>query len=43
MGPVVFWTITGRMLWLLLIYDVLRYEVHLPLLVIISGVLILAL
>ena len=43
MGPVVFWTITGRMLWLLLIYDVLRYEVHLPLLLIISGVLILAL
>ena len=43
MGPIVFWTLTGRMLWLLLIYDVLRYEVHLPLLVIISGVLILAL
>ena len=43
MGPVMFRTITGRMLWLLLIYDVLRYEVHLPLLIIISGVLILAL
>lgn len=40
MGPVVFWTITGRMLWLLLIYDVLRYEVHLPLLIIISVALV---
>lgn len=31
LGELVFWLLTGWILWLLLVYDVLRYEVHIPL------------
>ena len=42
LGTVLFWTITGRILWLLVVYDVLWFEVHIPLLIIASWILIFA-
>lgn len=42
LGMVAFWTASGWMLWLMLVYDVLRYEVHLPLLIGLNLVLVLA-
>lgn len=40
MGELLFWIASGWILWLLLVYDVLWYEVHIPL-VIVGNVLIL--
>lgn len=42
LGTVLFWTITGRILWLLVVYDVLWFEVHIPLLIIASWILFFA-
>lgn len=42
LGTLLFWTITGRILWLLVVYDVLWFEVHIPLLIIASWILIFA-
>lgn len=42
LGTLLFWTITGRILWLLVVYDVLWFEVHIPLLIISSWILIFA-
>ncbi len=42
LGTVLFWTATGRILWLLIVYDVLWFEVHIPLLIVASWILIFA-
>lgn len=42
LGTLLFWTITGRILWLLVVYDVLWFEVHIPLLIIASWILFFA-
>lgn len=42
LGVTLFWTVTGRMLWLMIVYDVLRYEVHIPLLIAVNVAVIFA-
>lgn len=42
LGTVLFWTATGWMLWLMLVYDVLWFEVHVPLLICASILLLFA-
>lgn len=37
-----FWCSTGRILWLMIVYDVLRYEVHIPLLILWMIILLIA-
>lgn len=42
LGVVLFWTASAWMLWLMIVYDVLRYEIHIPLLLGVNIVLFLA-
>lgn len=41
-GMVLFWTASARMLWLMIVYDVLWYEIHIPLLLGVNVSLIVA-
>ncbi len=42
LGVVLFWTMSVWMLWLMIVYDVLWYEIHLPLLLGVNLVLLVA-
>lgn len=42
LGSIIFWCGQGRILWLLLVYDVLWYEVHIPLVLLWGGLSIFA-
>lgn len=41
-GITVFWMSTCRILWLMIVYDVIRYELHIPLLILATIILLLA-